>query len=266
MACARSLGEWRDVAGFLALAFGISWALWLPALLSGGTIQKGLGWPSHFPGLIGPAVAALAMVWIAGPAARADLRARLFAGLGRPGGWALALAPGVAVGVLLLAGAGAGWEGLMRHTGLPVLPVLAVLALAILINGFGEETGWRGFLLPRLQRAVGTVTGCLLTGAIWAAWHLPLFFVQASYLALSPWALVFGFGLGMMAAGLVLGHVAARAGIAGAAVWHALYNMGVATELGGPAAQVMAGLAGIWALALLLTPAGRRAIRVPPLR
>lgn len=259
MAPARA-AAWGEVAGFVALAFAISWALWLPAFLSGGTVAKGQGWPTHFLGLLGPALAALILARRAGRLA--ELRARLV----RPdaGGWALALAPGLAVLALLAAGTGAGWEGLSRHTGLPVLPVLAVLALAVLINGFGEETGWRGFLLPRLQGLMGPVGGCLTVGAIWALWHLPLFFVQASYAELSVWVLVFGFGTGMLAASLVLAHVAARAGILGAALWHALYNMGVATELGGPAAQGMAGLAGLWALALLLLPAGRRAIRVPP--
>ena len=253
--------DWREVIGFVALAFGVSWIFWLPALLTDGVIAKGQGWPTHFPGLIGPAVAALVMAWMAGPVARADLRARLVRADGL--GWALALAPGAVVLALVLAGVGTGWTGVAQHTGLPVLPVLAVLLLAVAINGFGEETGWRGYLLPRLQRRLGAVGGCLVLGPVWALWHLPLFFVQESYLALPLAGLVFGFGFGMVAASLVLAHVAARAGVLGAAVWHALYNMGVATELGGPASQVMAGLALLWALALVLTPAGRRALRVP---
>ncbi len=254
--------DWREVIGFVALAFGVSWLLWLPALLSDGVIAKGQGWPTHFAGLIGPAVAALVLVWVAGPAARADLRARLVRTDGV--GWALALAPGAVVLALVLVGVGAGWGGVAQHTGLPVLPVLAVLVLAVAINGFGEETGWRGYLLPRLQRRLGVVWGCLALGPIWALWHLPLFFVQESYLALPPAVLVFGFGAGMVAASVVLAQVSARAGIAGAAVWHALYNMGVATALGGAAPHVMAGLALIWAVALLVLPSGRRALRVAP--
>lgn len=243
----RMLGE---VAAFCALAFLLSWLLWLPALLSDGLVVRGQGWPTHFPGLVGPALAALLLVWWAGPAARADLRARFRWPSAR--GWALMLAPGAVVLGLVLAGVGAGWEGLTRHTGLPVL-----------INGLGEEIGWRGWFLPRLQWLMGPAWGSMALGPIWALWHLLLFFAQESYLAL-PWAgLVFGFGLGMVAASLVLAHVAARAGILGAAVWHALYNMGVATDLGGPASQIMAGLALVWALLLVLTPAGRRALRVP---
>jgi membrane protease YdiL (CAAX protease family) len=38
-----------------------------------------------------------------------------------------------------------------------------------------EETGWRGFALPRLQQHRGPLVGTLILGALWALWHLPLF-------------------------------------------------------------------------------------------
>ncbi len=38
----------------------------------------------------------------------------------------------------------------------------------------GEEAGWRGFALPRLQRRFDPVTSSLLLGFLWAGWHLPL--------------------------------------------------------------------------------------------
>lgn len=42
----------------------------------------------------------------------------------------------------------------------------------------GEEIGWRGFALPRLTEKFGLTLSTLLLGALWAGWHLPLFFVK----------------------------------------------------------------------------------------
>ena len=60
---------------------------------------------------------------------------------------------------------GDGWPRpgeLVSFSGLPLWGLLAVFALAVLVNGFGEETGWRGFALPGLQRAHRPLTASLL--------------------------------------------------------------------------------------------------------
>ncbi|MGH7521134.1 MAG: lysostaphin resistance A-like protein [Gemmatimonadales bacterium] len=44
----------------------------------------------------------------------------------------------------------------------------------------GEEIGWRGYALPRLTQRFGLGAAAILLGIIWAAWHLPLFFVAAT--------------------------------------------------------------------------------------
>jgi uncharacterized protein len=64
---------------------------------------------------------------------------------------------------------------------LPSIPLLQ-LALYIvpmfivvgIING--EELGWRGFALPRLQAKYNALTSSLILGVIWTIFHLPLFF------------------------------------------------------------------------------------------
>ena len=43
-----------------------------------------------------------------------------------------------------------------------------------------EEAGWRGFALPRLQAKHGALVSSLILGALWAAWHTPLFFESGS--------------------------------------------------------------------------------------
>lgn len=41
-------------------------------------------------------------------------------------------------------------------------------------NTLGEEVGWRGFALPRLQARYSPLIASLVLTPIWFAWHLPL--------------------------------------------------------------------------------------------
>jgi membrane protease YdiL (CAAX protease family) len=60
--------------------------------------------------------------------------------------------------------------GLLLSVFLPSVALLFVVAL-------GEEAGWRGFALPRLQAALGPLRGTVVLGLAHALWHLPVFFV-----------------------------------------------------------------------------------------
>lgn len=53
--------------------------------------------------------------------------------------------------------------------------------VAVFFGGgpLGEEPGWRGFALPRLQKRFGPLWGTLLLGVLWTCWHLPDFLTSA---------------------------------------------------------------------------------------
>ena len=58
--------------------------------------------------------------------------------------------------------------------------MLSLFVYVFFLGGpLGEEPGWRGFALPRLQRRHGPLVGSLILGPIWAFWHLPLFWAPA---------------------------------------------------------------------------------------
>jgi len=51
--------------------------------------------------------------------------------------------------------------------------ITAGLVFLLLPVSFGEEYGWRGYLLPRLL-PLGEIKGTVILGIIWAFWHLPV--------------------------------------------------------------------------------------------
>lgn len=44
--------------------------------------------------------------------------------------------------------------------------------------GLGEELGWRGFLLPRIQARHNALVSSIIVGIVWGMWHLPFFIID----------------------------------------------------------------------------------------
>ena len=49
------------------------------------------------------------------------------------------------------------------------------------VTCFGEEWGWRGYLLPKMRSLLPTVPTLLITGMIWGLWHAPLTIIGHNY-------------------------------------------------------------------------------------
>lgn len=91
--------------------------------------------------------------------------------------------------------------------------------------GIGEETGWRGFLLPRLQTGRSALRGTLWLVPVWALWHLPTFSFREGYVGLGVVGTL-GFVIGLTAGAIVLTALynASRGSILVVALWHGVWN------------------------------------------
>ena len=95
--------------------------------------------------------------------------------------WAFALLfmiiPAVAALYLshLFGGPPVDWSGLG-----PLYSVVPSIIMLTIFAGMGEEFGWRGFAMPRLQARHNALVSSLIIGGLWALWHIPLYFVQGT--------------------------------------------------------------------------------------
>lgn len=242
----------HPLGAYFLLTYLLSWGYWVPLALAGGR-------PSHFPGLLGPMLAALAVTPIvAGRAGVADLGRRMVRWRVPIRWYATAAAPLVAAALALavqrrfgvpLPGA----DQLGHLPGLPELGWLAVFGLTVLINGYGEETGWRGLAWPRLRERHSLGGAALILAVPWALWHLPAFWLDTGLRGFPP-LMIPGFLIGMAAGAVVLGwlYEHARSSILVVAVFHAALNMASATKgtEGFPAAMTSTVII-FWAVLLL---------------
>lgn len=68
---------------------------------------------------------------------------------------------------------GAPLANLAANPSLLLSTFLPSVIMGLLIPSIGEEPGWRGFALPRLQSAYGPILGTLILGTLHGIWHLP---------------------------------------------------------------------------------------------
>jgi len=151
------------------LTYLVTAALWLPAIRSGQPLAVVMQGREALPIVIATFAPLQVAIVLTGVEKRwAGVRALLAQAVRwRFGvGWyavAILLAPlvwavSLAIGQILGAGA--------AEVRLDVLIPIAAI---------GEELGWRGYALPRLQVRMRPLPASLLIGVVWAAWHLPYY-------------------------------------------------------------------------------------------
>jgi len=181
----------RPLVAYFILAYALTWVLLLPFVLSqGGGVGviplttpsdgSGLAYLLVFVAALGPALAAIIVTaasqgWTG---VKSLLRRMVLVKVGIRWYLVALLLPLVAyVLPLLLLGGSAFVSSLLSVQGAIILLLYLLLSIAgmVIAAPLGEELGWRGFALPRLQEQYGPLRGSLLLGLLWGLWHLPLF-------------------------------------------------------------------------------------------
>lgn len=249
----------HPLGSYVVLAYTLSWAWWLPLLVSGAVTRPGQGWPTHVPGLLGPALATVVVTGLAdGRAGLSDLWSRVTRWrVGRV--WWLVVVATAALALLglvvplLTRQPEPGLEGFARYSGIGEIGLPAVLLVAFLVNGMGEEIGWRGFAVERLLARHGLTRTAFLVVLVWAPWHLPTFWVVESFrdrgvLGNLAWL------VGIAAGSVVLTYLYRESGrsvlLVGA--WHTAFNLTSATEATSDVIAVLtSALVIVWAVWVL---------------
>jgi membrane protease YdiL (CAAX protease family) len=119
---------------------------------------------------------------------------------------------------------------------LPVVlnwPFLWSFASMVLIMApivFGEEYGWRGYLLPTLAKQYGNVWATVITGLVWGLWHIPSYYFTYSTMGIGDPVLLTAVGVLFVAVGAFpYSYVFFRNGnILPSVLLHAVYDKGMA--------------------------------------
>jgi len=240
----RARVKWREIVLFTVVACGLAWAwsgYWLlpylaDLLLRSTTptdMMERLGAGMTLPTMLTPMISALIMrIFVSKEGVKGSL------GLLRSPEYylaALVIPPVFVTAVVLIVQALGQGEFRWSEAGWFVYLMLLLIAVPLTVFTFGEEYGWRGYLLPRLL-PLGEIRASVLLGVIWGVWHLPLLLAGLNYPGVNVWLaiIIFTFVTVALSFTYTWFYVASSGSVLVAAVYHASTNQFSDTFWGPP--------------------------------
>jgi uncharacterized protein len=237
----RARVHWKEVILFVVLAYGLAWAWsgfflfpYLDDLLTQSTTPTDmlgrLGPMVTLPTMLTPMIAALFMrIFVSKEGVKGSLgllRSPMYylAALVIPAVFVTAVVLITTQAVVIPGGTPLG-EFRWSEATWSVYLMLLVIALPLTLFTFGEEYGWRGYLLPRLL-PLGEIRASVLLGVIWGVWHLPLLLAGLNYPGVNVWLaiIIFTFVTVGLSFTYTWFYVASSGSVLVAAVYHASTN------------------------------------------
>lgn len=230
---------------FIAVSFGFTWLMWLPLLLNR---QLGMGLPvlpgQFYFASFGPLMGAAGAIAFTGGWGELVQWAKRTYSIHFARRWL-----GIAVGLPLLygivsviahrlfTGMWPDWNRFGLTEKLPGMNLLSTALIWMLTFGLGEESGWRGFLLPELYKRFSLLNSALIVAGVWMLWHLPAFWFNENYMQMGPgivgWCVSLAYG-SVLLAWLCEG---SRFSVLPVLLWHGGFDLLTASD---QSAEVMA--------------------------
>lgn len=194
----------KTIMSFLALTFGLSWvpmALFMifPDQLIPIFGEISTSNPFFLLAVYAPSISGIFLIWRHyGLKGLGNFFRRLFIWRAPIQWWLFLL-----LGIPVIVYAAAAIKGTVGDP-FPFSPwtmVFPALLQSLLLGPLGEEFGWRGLVLPLLQRRFSPFWASIILGVTWAIWHTPAFLMSGT--PQSGWS--FGpFFIGLMAITVIM--------------------------------------------------------------
>ena len=249
---------------FWVLSFLLAWALTLPPALGALGVIERSPIPYGTTILIG-----FAPIIAAAVAAARERSGRAYwrslTRLPRPG-WTAVLAVMLPPLLLAIAYVVRGAIGQPIQVAFDVQ--VAVMGLVWLVLAFGEESGWRGFALPRLVERHGFWLGSLILGIIWCVWHYPRLLGSPYLGSLSEALPLIGlFSVQIVISNFILCWLYFRSGrsVVVATLFHASFNVVATAYFLAATDPIVTGLLLLVVIAIAMFDRNIRGLRAPDL-
>lgn len=244
----RPWSQSQELWTYFGLAYAVSWLIWLPRI---ATVQ---GWWTidtpewwHYLGAAGPISAAIVVSLFSGGRASVAALMKRYSLRRAPLSW-ISFAIGSVLVMLCIGlfaarladGVWPSYRELSKTSNLPALGLPLTLLVHVFTFGIGEETGWRGFALPRLQGTHSALHATHLLAVMWGVWHIPTFFENQSMMDMSALMLIgWGASLWMGAVFLTWLFNSANGSLLVIVIWHGFFNQFSASDASSLVAAVV---------------------------
>jgi membrane protease YdiL (CAAX protease family) len=227
----------NSLVRFFALAYLLSWAIWLPLYSPYFGITSLPVLPLHHAlGALGPMLAAFILIYKEEKKKGVSRLIHSMFQITKPAFLIIAL---TAPFLLLLIAALINYlltdtftlVGMWRTREFPSFSFPVYFLYNLLFFGFGEETGWKGYALPKLQSKLSAFTSGIVFTFFWAIWHIPLFLYRPGYMAMD-FTSIAGWFFSLMTGSLLLTWLfnSSKGSILTCAVFHATIDMAFVSD------------------------------------